>query len=77
MHYKKDGTGITVSRPGRFRLRFDGATSARHEKKRYIFVGAACSYRHKNPTEFTAITRLCEIFLKDYANAPYGVKQSI
>ena len=38
MHYKKDDTGITVTRPGRFRLRFDGATSARHEKKRYISV---------------------------------------
>ena len=39
------------------------------------WLGAACSYRHENPTEFTTITRLCEIFLKDYANAPYGVKQ--
>jgi len=33
-------------------------------------LGMACSYRHENPTEFTTITRLCEIFLKDYTNAP-------
>lgn len=33
----------------------------------------ACSYRHENPTGFTTIARLCKIFLKDYANAPYGV----
>ncbi|MBP3340365.1 MAG: hypothetical protein J6L47_01725, partial [Alphaproteobacteria bacterium] len=36
---------------------------------RKFWLGAACSYRHENPTEFTAITRLCEIFLKDYTNA--------
>ena len=65
MHYKKDGTGITVSRLGRFRLRFDGATSARHEKKRYISVGAACSYRHKNPTEFEQLGAVAEIFLQN------------
>ncbi|MFQ6744694.1 MAG: hypothetical protein ACLRFN_01810, partial [Alphaproteobacteria bacterium] len=34
------------------------------------WLGAACLYRHENATEFTAITRLCEIFLKDYTNAP-------
>ena len=41
------------------------------------WLGAACSYRHENPTEFTTTARLCEIFLKDYTNAPYGVKQSV
>ena len=40
-----------------------------------LWLGAACSYRHENPTEFTTITRLCKFFLKDSANAPYGVKQ--
>lgn len=36
-----------------------------------MWLGAACSYRHENPTEFTTIARLCEIFLKDYTNASY------
>ena len=42
-----------------------------------MWLGAACSYRHENPTEFTIITRVCEIFLKDYANAPYVVNNMI
>jgi hypothetical protein len=42
-----------------------------------MWLGAACSYRRENPTEFTAIARLCEVFLKDYANAPQGVNNDI
>lgn len=35
------------------------------------WLGTACSYRRENPTGFTTIARLCEIFLKDYTNASY------
>ena len=29
------------------------------------WLGAACSYRHENPTEFDRLSTLCEIFLCD------------
>ena len=57
---------ITIKKPFAQMLETKGCLS---------WLGATCSYRHETPDEFTTITRLCKFFLKDYANAPYGVKQ--
>lgn len=34
------------------------------------WLGAACSYRHENPTEFERLGRVAGIFMKNWVTAP-------